>query len=432
MNVLRAQCRSRTPGSTYDRPAPGSVRMWRRLTSMRTALILLFLLARGRGARLAAAAASAEPDEGRRLHRATTAPGAGSSTRIGMFDVFGSVWFAAIYLLLFISLVGCLIPRIRVHARAMARKPLPAPRNLDRLPESGRFETVRAAGRVRRRRRAARSAAAGASSSARSPSGAIDALRGEGLQPGDRQPDLPRRAARVAASSSRSAGCTRYEGAVIVTQGTGFCNAVDQYDTWNPGRLAAEGKVHPAPFCIDKLTKFIATYTEDGEPTQFRADLTYRRDARRAAAEHDDHRQPPAAPRGRPGLPDQPRLRAAGHGAHARRDGAPRHPGVRAHRRSDAALRGRVQRAGRAGAKQDVGVSGFFAPDPGRRGQRRDRLGIARGRRPGAGDLRLHGRPHRHRRSRTRSTRSTPSQVTRSARRTCGSARPRSSRTASR
>ena len=58
-----------------------------------------------------------------------------------MFDVFGSPWFAAIYLLLFVSLVGCLIPRIRVHARAVVRKPLPAPRNLDRLPESGRFET---------------------------------------------------------------------------------------------------------------------------------------------------------------------------------------------------------------------------------------------------------------------------------------------------
>ena len=72
---------------------------------------------------------------------------------LGMFDVFGSVWFAAIYLLLFVSLVGCLVPRIRVHARAVARKPLPAPRNLDRLPESG---IVRDRGRRRgvRRRRA--------------------------------------------------------------------------------------------------------------------------------------------------------------------------------------------------------------------------------------------------------------------------------------
>src|SRR5262249_21308146 len=62
--------------------------------------------------------------------------------RLGMFDVFGSAWFAAIYLLLFVSLVGCLVPRIRVHARALARRPLPAPRNLARLPESSSFEVA--------------------------------------------------------------------------------------------------------------------------------------------------------------------------------------------------------------------------------------------------------------------------------------------------
>ena len=104
---------------------------------MRTALILLFLLA------VAAVPGSLLPQ--RPLNPTKTdayiaAHGAWGRflDRLGMFDVFGSVWFAAIYLLLFVSLVGCLIPRIRLHARAVARKPLPAPRNLDRLPESGR------------------------------------------------------------------------------------------------------------------------------------------------------------------------------------------------------------------------------------------------------------------------------------------------------
>src|SRR5438445_13743701 len=115
--------------------------MWRRLSSMRTALILLFLLA------VAAVPGSLLPQ--RPLNADKTASYIKSNgtwgrflDRIGAFDVFGSVWFAAIYLLLFISLVGCLIPRIRVHGRAVARKPLPAPRNLDRLPESGTFQTA--------------------------------------------------------------------------------------------------------------------------------------------------------------------------------------------------------------------------------------------------------------------------------------------------
>ena len=90
-----------------------------------------------------------------------------------MFDVFGSVWFAAIYLLLFVSLVGCLIPRIRVHARAMPRKPLPAPRNLDRLPESGRFETGATPRRLRGGGPRRRWAGAGGSCEREEPAGAV-------------------------------------------------------------------------------------------------------------------------------------------------------------------------------------------------------------------------------------------------------------------
>ena len=37
--------------------------------------------------------------------------------------MFAAPWFAAIYLLLFVSLVGCLVPRIRLHARALRTKP---------------------------------------------------------------------------------------------------------------------------------------------------------------------------------------------------------------------------------------------------------------------------------------------------------------------
>ena len=91
---------------------------WRRLTSMRTALVLLFLLA------LAAVPGSLLPQRPLNQNKVdqyfadhpTLAP---VLDRLGLFDVFGSPWFAAIYLLLFVSLIGCVLPRLRLHARAM-------------------------------------------------------------------------------------------------------------------------------------------------------------------------------------------------------------------------------------------------------------------------------------------------------------------------
>ena len=51
------------------------------------------------------------------------------------FEVFGSPWFSAIYLLLFISLIGCLVPRLRDHVRALRSRPPAAPKRLARLPQ---------------------------------------------------------------------------------------------------------------------------------------------------------------------------------------------------------------------------------------------------------------------------------------------------------
>ena len=62
--------------------------------------------------------------------------------RLSLFDVFAAPWFAAVYLLLFVSLVGCLGPRIRLHARALRTPPPPGPRVLSRLPETDRWQTA--------------------------------------------------------------------------------------------------------------------------------------------------------------------------------------------------------------------------------------------------------------------------------------------------
>src|SRR5690606_2507051 len=87
---------------------------WRQLTSMRTALVLLFLLA------LAAIPGSVLPQRGVNPqdvadYYAAHPDLAPVLDRLGGFDVYRSPWFSAIYLLLFVSLVGCVVPRLRDH-----------------------------------------------------------------------------------------------------------------------------------------------------------------------------------------------------------------------------------------------------------------------------------------------------------------------------
>ena len=66
--------------------------------------------------------------------------------RLGLFDSFAAPWFAAIYLLLFVSLVGCIIPRIRHHWQAMRARPPRTPKRLERL--EGHVRSERAEGTV--------------------------------------------------------------------------------------------------------------------------------------------------------------------------------------------------------------------------------------------------------------------------------------------
>jgi cytochrome c biogenesis protein len=336
---------------------------WRRLSSMRTALILLFLLA------VAAVPGSLLPQ--RPLNPDKTSSYVASHggwghflDRIGMFDVFGSVWFAAVYLLLFISMIGCLIPRIRLHARAIARKPLPAPRNLGRLPESDRFETADPS--------ATYAAAARRTLGRRwrvvqreEPTGAVtlSAEKGYSRETGNLLFHIALLASLLLVAFGRF---YRYEGERIIIQGAGngFCNTVSQYDTWKPGRLAAEGKVSPAPFCLDEMTSFAASYTADGEPTKFAADVIYRR-TRTAAPEHK------TITVNHPLRLEGDRVYLLGHGFAPRMtirmpDGSVRHDTAVFIPQDETTYlsEGAFKEQGTQGKNQDVGVSGFFAPTP--------------------------------------------------------------------
>ena len=106
---------------------------WRTLTSMGTALALLFLLAL---AAIPGALWPQRPVSPTTVDRyiADNPNLAPWLDRLQIFDVFSSVWFTSIYVLLFVSLIGCLVPRLIDHARSLRATPVRAPRNLSRLP----------------------------------------------------------------------------------------------------------------------------------------------------------------------------------------------------------------------------------------------------------------------------------------------------------
>jgi len=105
---------------------------WRQLTSMRTALILLLLLA------VAAIPGSLFPQRSQNPIQVKQFFAENPETaiwldRLSMFNVFSSPWFSAIYLLLFISLIGCVLPRSIEHLKAIGAKPPLTPKYLDRM-----------------------------------------------------------------------------------------------------------------------------------------------------------------------------------------------------------------------------------------------------------------------------------------------------------
>ncbi|HEU5269276.1 MAG TPA: cytochrome c biogenesis protein ResB, partial [Jatrophihabitans sp.] len=244
---------------TGTQPALGRPRwllrmLWRRLTSMRTAIVLLFLLA------LAAVPGSLLPQ--RPLNPAKVqAYLAGHGAwgrfldRIGAFDVFGSFWFSAVYLLLFASLIGCLIPRIAVYARALRAKPINAPRHLSRLAENGsltsplspREAADRAAGALRPRwRTVVRDEPAGTL--------AVSAEKGYSREAGN----LVFHVCLLLALALVALGkLNSYQGSIVTVEGTGFCNRPISYDTFHSGRLVNDGAL--ADFCIDNLDSFTAS-----------------------------------------------------------------------------------------------------------------------------------------------------------------------------
>jgi cytochrome c biogenesis protein len=243
---------------------------WRGLTSMRTALALLFLLA------LAALPGALLPQyslnpERVRTYKAQHSILAPVLDRLGFFEVFASPWFAAIYLLLFVSLVGCVVPRSVEYARQLRRAPVATPRNLGRLPHHVRGERAEGPEEVlaaaRRRLRGWRIIEREEPGGGRT----LSAERGYLREAGNLVFHLALLGLLVSFAISMLVG---YQGQVIVlANGSQFCNSGPlAYDSFTPGRSVDGTALEP--FCV-QVKSFTPTYLPTGLPQEFRASVSY-------------------------------------------------------------------------------------------------------------------------------------------------------------
>ncbi|MGN7134079.1 cytochrome c biogenesis protein ResB [Rhodococcoides corynebacterioides] len=263
--------------SVGGRAVAGVRNAWRGLTSMRTALVLLFLLALAAipGALLPQRSLNAGKVDQYIADRPTLGP---LMDRVELFDVFGSFWFTAVYVLLFVSLVGCILPRCVEHARALRTPPVATPRNLARLPHHRTVEVDgtpaevldRVAERMRGWRTARREEAAGPTR----PTGALTLSTEKGYlrEAGNLVFHLSLVGLLVAIAAGK---LFSYEGNVVViaNDGPGICTTSPaQFDSFRAGNLIDGTGL--TPLCV-RVKDFRADYLENGQAEQFTSNIEY-------------------------------------------------------------------------------------------------------------------------------------------------------------
>ncbi|MBB3042801.1 cytochrome c biogenesis protein ResB [Nocardioides soli] len=245
--------------------------IWRQVTSMRTALVLLLLLA------LAAIPGSVIPQEGvDALKTSNWQDDHPKLTpiyeRLGLFSVYDSPWFSAIYILLMISLVGCIVPRTVHYWRGLRAQPPKAPRNLTRLPDHAAYTTTDAPDEILERARAAlkrrRYRLIDGDDS-------ISAERGYLREAGNLVFHL---SVLVVLVGFALGGLFGYKGGVILLIGNdyGFANNLTQYDEFNPGSLFRADEMEPFSFKIDDFdVDWLTTGPRAGLARGFESHVTY-------------------------------------------------------------------------------------------------------------------------------------------------------------
>jgi cytochrome c biogenesis protein len=242
---------------------------WRQLTSMRTALVLLFLLA------VASVPGSILPQEGidpAAVSQYYTAHPALAPVlaRLSLFNVFAAPWFAAIYLLLFASLAGCVLPRTFRLVGSARQLPPRAPRNLARLPLTASYQT-------------AIGPAAALDSAQRMLSGKRFRLRtGDGWVAAEKGylREVGNLIFHIALltllGSVGLGGIFGYKANRLLVVGDSFANTVTALDQFRPGRLVSPADLQPFSLTLDKFTaSYVTSGPQRGQPSVFNATLRY-------------------------------------------------------------------------------------------------------------------------------------------------------------
>ncbi|WP_327383876.1 cytochrome c biogenesis protein ResB [Streptomyces sp. NBC_01207] len=242
---------------------------WRQLTSMRVALILLFLLSLG------AIPGSLVPQTNVDAMKVAEWKRDNPSwvtvaEKLQLFDVYSSVWFSAIYLLLFISLIGCIVPRSWQFVGQLRGRPPAAPKRLDRLPAHTTWRTDKTPDEVLSY---ARTVLRGSRFRIEAGEGHVAAEKGYLREAGN----LIFHVALIVMLVAFAWGqYFKSEGGKLVLRGTGFSNTLTQYDDFKSGTLFAPDDLPPFSFTLDR---FDATYemtgSQRGTPRDFKAYVTF-------------------------------------------------------------------------------------------------------------------------------------------------------------
>ena len=255
---------------------------WRQLTSMRVALVLLFLLALG------SVPGSMLPQQGTNpagvQQYYTSHPAlAPLLNHLGLFNVFGAPWFAAIYLLLFASLVGCVVPRTFRLAGSARALPPRAPRHLTRLPRSATYsvalppaQAVQVAAKVlsghgfRLRRSAERRPAEDGDL----PDGPwVSAEKGYLREAGNLLFHLALLGVLVSVALG---GLFGYKADRLLVQGSSFADTQSALDEFYPGRFVTAADLGPFSITLDKFdASYVTSGAQRGQPASFDAQVSY-------------------------------------------------------------------------------------------------------------------------------------------------------------
>ncbi|MEU8583904.1 cytochrome c biogenesis protein ResB [Streptomyces abikoensis] len=252
------------------REVTGWVRwVWRQLTSMRVALILLFLLSLATipGSLVPQTSVDALKAEQWKADHETLAS---VYDKLGLFHVYSSVWFSAIYILLFISLIGCIVPRTWQFVGQLRGRPPAAPRNLTRMPAHATWHTdakpeqvVAAAEKLLKRRRFRVERGAGS----------VGAEKGYLREAGNLLFHVSLIALLVAFASGQ---LWKSEGGKLVVEGDGFSNTLTQYDDFKSGSLFRPDDLDKFSFYLDRFSgSYERTGPQKGTPRDYAAHITY-------------------------------------------------------------------------------------------------------------------------------------------------------------